>query len=71
MDKLPVAPIQDEKGILRFSLEGRQYTLNVNLKEERERVKKEVNANPLVEYDWLKKKEGKRIGFFTIQQCMK
>lgn len=30
MNKLPVAPIQDERGILCFSLEGRSYTLNVN-----------------------------------------
>lgn len=33
MNKLPVAPIQDEKGILHFSLEGKTYYLNVNSKE--------------------------------------
>ena len=51
MNKLPVAPIQDEKGILHFSQEGRSYTLNVNSKEERERVKNEINANSLTEYE--------------------
>ena len=71
MNKLPVAPIQDEKGILHFSQEGRSYTLNVNSKEERERVKNEINANSLTEYEWFKEKRGKSIGFFTIQKCMK
>ena len=60
MNKLPVAPIQDERGILCFSLEGRSYTLNVNSKEERERVKNEINANSLTEYDWFKEDSGEK-----------
>ena len=60
MNKLPVAPIQDEKGILHFNQEGRSYTLNVNSKEERERVKNEINANSLTEYEWFKEKRGKK-----------
>ena len=48
------APIQDEDGNLTFELEGKIYSLNVNSKEERERVKKEVNANSSVKYDWFK-----------------
>lgn len=60
MNKLPVAPIQDERGILCFSQEGRSYTLNVNSKEERERVKNEINANSLTEYDWFKEDSGEK-----------
>lgn len=60
MNKLPVAPIQDEKGILHFNQEGWSYTLNVNSKEERERVKNEINANSLTEYEWFKEKRGKK-----------
>lgn len=56
--KLPPAPIQDEYGVLRFSLEGKTYSLNVNSKEERERVKEEVNANSLVQYDWFDEETG-------------
>lgn len=52
------APIQDEYGVLRFSLEGKTYSLNVNSKEERERVKEEVNANSLVQYDWFDEETG-------------
>ena len=65
------APIQDENDNLTFELEGKTYSLNVNSAEERERVKKEVNANSLAKYDWLKKKLEKTIGFFTILKCMK
>ena len=36
--------IQDENGILRFRLNGQTYSLNINSKEEREKVKEEVNA---------------------------
>ena len=60
MNKLPVAPIQDDRGILCFSLEGRSYTLNVNSKEERERVKNEINANSLTEHDWFKEDSGEK-----------
>ena len=50
-NQLPPAPIQDEEGNLTFSLEGKTYSINVNSEEERERVKAEVNANPLAQYD--------------------
>lgn len=60
MNKLPVAPIQDGKGILHFNQEGQSYTLNVNSKEERERVKNEINANSLTKYEWFREKRGKK-----------
>ena len=56
--ELPPAPIQDENGNLTFNLEGKEYSLNVNSEEERERVKEEVNSNSLTKYDWFKEKEG-------------
>ena len=52
------APIQDENGNITFELEGKTYSLNVNSKEERERVKEEVNANSLVQYDWFDEETG-------------
>ena len=55
---LSPAPIQDKDGNLTFELEGKTYSLNVNSKEERERVKKEVNANSLTQYDWFKEETG-------------
>ena len=55
---LPPAPIQDENGNITFELEGKVYSLNVNSKEERERVKEEVNANSLVQYDWFDEETG-------------
>lgn len=57
-NQLPPAPIQDEEGNLTFELEGKTYSINVNSEEERERVKAEVNANPLVQYDWFEEFEG-------------
>lgn len=57
-NQLPPAPIQDEEGNLTFSLEGKTYSINVNSEEERERVKQEVNANPLAQYDWFEEFEG-------------
>lgn len=54
------APIQDENGNLTFSLEGKIYFLNVNSEEERECVKKEVNANSLTKYDWFKERSGEK-----------
>lgn len=58
--KLPPAPIQDENGNITFELEGKTYSLNVNSKEERERVKEEVNANSLTKYDWFKEETGEK-----------
>lgn len=57
-NQLPPAPIQDEEGNLTFELEGKTYSINVNSEEERERVKTEVNANPLAQYDWFEEFEG-------------
>ena len=57
-NQLPSAPIQDDDGNLTFSLDGRTYSLNVNSKEERERIKEEVNANSLTKYDWFKEETG-------------
>lgn len=54
---LPPAPIQDEEGNLVFGLEGKEYTLNVNSEEERERIKAEVNSNALAQYDWFEEFE--------------
>lgn len=54
------APIQDEDGNLTFELEGKIYSLNVNSKEERERVKEEIDTNPLAKYDWFKEETGEK-----------
>ena len=54
------APIQDKNGNLAFSLERKTYSLNVNSKEERERIKEEVNANSLAKYNWFREGSGKR-----------
>ena len=58
--KLPPAPIQDEDGNLTFELEGKTYSLNVNSKEERERVKEEIDTNSLTKYDWFKEETGEK-----------
>ena len=60
------APIQDEDGNLTFELEGKTYSLNVNSKEERERVKEEVNSNPLAQYDWFEEFE-KNVDCFVLE----
>ena len=52
------APIQDGDGNLTFSLEEKAYSLNVNSEEEREKVKREVNANSLTKYNWFKEETG-------------
>ena len=49
-NQLPSSPIQDEDGNLTFSLEGKTYSLNINSKEEREKVKEEVNTITLAKY---------------------
>ena len=56
-NQLPPAPIQDEEGNLTFSLEGKEYSLNVNSEEARERIKATVNSNTLVQYDWFEEFE--------------
>ena len=52
------APIQDDDGNLTFSLEEKAYSLNVNSEEEREKIKREVNANSLTKYNWFKEETG-------------
>ena len=59
-NQLPSSPIQDENGNLTFTLEGKIYYLNINSKEERERVKAEVNTNSLAKYDWFKEETGEK-----------
>lgn len=54
------APIQDEYGVLRFSLEGRDFCFNVNSEKERELVKEEINANSSIRYDWFKEGTGEK-----------
>ena len=57
-NQLPLAPIQNEDGVLTFAINGIIYSLNVNLEEERKRVKKEINTNSLAKYDWFKEETG-------------
>lgn len=52
------APIQDEYGVLRFSLDGKDYCFNVNSEKERRRVKEEINASSLAQYDWFDEETG-------------
>lgn len=52
--------IQDENGILRFRLNGQTYSLNINSKEEREKVKEEVSAVSLAKYNWFRETTGDR-----------
>lgn len=72
--KINSTPIQDESGILcfslntfvytdkckdvRFKLENNEYSLNVNVEDERERVKREVNSHSKHLYDWFKEDTG-------------
>ena len=56
--KINLATIQDESGILRFKLENHEYSLNVNIEEERERIKEEVNSRSKHLYDWFKEDTG-------------
>lgn len=75
-NKINSTPIQDESGILFFSLntfadtdkckdvcfslENHKYSLNVNVEEERERIKKEVNSRSKHVYDWFKEDTGNK-----------
>lgn len=52
--------IQDESGILTLKLENHKYSLNVNVEEERERIKKEVNSRLKHVYDWFKEDTGNK-----------
>lgn len=64
------APIQDEDGNLTFELEGKTYSLNVNSKEERERVKEEIDTNSLTKYDWFKEETGEKHWVLYNMSCM-
>lgn len=59
-NKINSTPIQDESGILCFSLENHKYSLNVNVEDERERVKREVNSHSKHLYDWFKEDTGNK-----------
>lgn len=75
-NKINSTPIQDESGILCFklntfadideckdmcfSLENHKYYLNVNVEDERERVKREVNSRSKHLYDWFKEDTGNK-----------
>ena len=52
------SPIQDENGVLHFTSNGQTYSLNINSKEEREKVKEEVNAVSLAKYNWFRETTG-------------
>ena len=58
--KASSSTIQDENGILRFKLNGQTYYLNINSKEEREKVKEDVNAVSLAKYNWFRETTGDR-----------
>lgn len=74
--KINSTPIQDESGILCFSLntfadtdkckdvcvslENHEYSLNVNVEKERERVKRDVNSRSKHLYDWFKEDTGNK-----------
>lgn len=58
--KINSTPIQDESGILRLSLENHKYSLNVNVEDERERVKRDVNSRSKHLYDWFKEDTGNK-----------
>lgn len=57
-NKINPATIQDESGILCFKLENHEYSLNVNIEEERARIKEEVNSRSKHLYDWFKEDTG-------------
>lgn len=75
-NKINSTPIQDESGILSFSLntfadtdkckdvcfspENHKYSLNVNVEDERERVKRDVNSRSKHLYDWFKEDTGNK-----------
>ena len=67
--KINPATIQDESGILRFKLENHEYSLNVNIEEERERIKEEVNSRSKHYMTGSKRTLAMSIGFFMTQKC--
>ena len=59
-NEINLTPIQDESGVVLFSLENHEYSLNVNVKDERELIKKEVNSRSKHVYDWFKEDTGNK-----------
>ena len=58
--KINPTSMQDESGILCVSLENHEYSLNINVEDERERVKREVNSRSKHLYDWFKEDTGNK-----------
>ena len=58
--KINPTSMQDESGILTLKLENHKYSLNVNVEEERGRIKKEVNSRSKHVYDWFKEDTGNK-----------
>lgn len=52
--------MQDESSVVCFRLENHEYSLNVNIEEERERIKEEVNSRSKHLYDWFKEDTGNK-----------
>lgn len=59
MNKLPVAPIQDERGILCFSQENHHYMVNTDSQESREYCLKQINEVSNTTFAWHKEIRGK------------
>lgn len=68
-NKINPATIQDESGILCFKLENHEYSLNVNIEEERARIKEEVNSRSKHLYDWFKEDTGNEHWVLMTQKC--
>ena len=58
--KINPTSMQDESGVVCFRLENHEYSLNVNIEEERERIKEEVNSRSKHLYDWFKEDTGNK-----------
>lgn len=59
MNKLPVAPIQDDRGILCFSQEKRHYMVNTDSQKSREYCLKQINEVSNTTFAWHKEIRGK------------
>ena len=59
MNKLPVAPIQDESGILCFSQENHHYMVNTDSQKSREYCLKQINEVSNTTFAWHKEIRGK------------
>lgn len=55
-----MAPIQNDNGILTFSLDNKNYTLNVNSEEERNFTLRQVNLHSQHKWDWFKESTGEQ-----------